>query len=96
MVALEEQLFPARSPADRWSPRSGPLHLSGVQAVLRMLVEVLREDRAHGLRTAAFVSGYQGSPLAGFDRELQQMLRVFIADRTEVTAEFGEGNDRAA
>ena len=26
----------------------------------------------------------------------REMLRVFIADRTEVAAEFGEGNDRAA
>jgi len=32
-------------------------------------------------------------PLIRLQRE---MLRVFIADRTEVAAELGEGNDRAA
>src|SRR5918992_4780708 len=50
-------------------------HLSGVQAVVRTLFEILRTDRAAGHRTAAFVSGYQGSPLAGFDLELQRALR---------------------
>ena len=50
-------------------------HLSGVQAVVRTLFDILRTDRAVGHRTAAFVSGYQGSPLAGFDLELQRALR---------------------
>ena len=50
-------------------------HLSGVQAIVRTLFDVLRTDRAAGNRTAAFVSGYQGSPLAGFDVELQRALR---------------------
>ncbi|MDE3205079.1 MAG: indolepyruvate ferredoxin oxidoreductase family protein [Acidobacteriota bacterium] len=50
------------------------LHLSGVTAVVRMLVDVLRWDTQAGRATAGFVSGYQGSPLAGLDRELERAL----------------------
>jgi indolepyruvate ferredoxin oxidoreductase len=54
------------------------VHLSGVQATIRLLIDVLRADRAGGRRSAAFVSGYQGSPLAGFDKELDAALRTHL------------------
>ena len=57
-----------------WGSELGDRHLSGTQTVVRFLVEVLRRDRAQGLNTAAFVSGYQGSPLGGLDLELQRAL----------------------
>ena len=44
--------------------------ISGIQALARLVMDVRRVDRARGLRTGAFVSGYQGSPLGGLDREL--------------------------
>ncbi len=44
--------------------------MGGVQALVRVLLDQHRADARSGLRTASFVSGYQGSPLAGFDREL--------------------------
>ncbi|MCU1454093.1 MAG: 2-oxoacid ferredoxin oxidoreductase [Acidimicrobiales bacterium] len=72
--------------------RPGTAHLSGVQATIRFLVEVLKSDRERGLRTAAFVSGYQGSPLAGFDRELQRVLPtvgVDIVHQPGVNEELG-------
>ncbi|AYJ48092.1 indolepyruvate ferredoxin oxidoreductase family protein [Rhodococcus sp. P1Y] len=55
---------------DRYRPGSGPVLVTGVQAIARMLVEQQVRDAAHGIRTGTFVSGYQGSPLAGFDRLL--------------------------
>ena len=48
----------------------GEFFFSGVQALVRVPLEQLRADRAAGHRVAGFVSGYQGSPLGGFDREL--------------------------
>ncbi|MCU4186800.1 indolepyruvate ferredoxin oxidoreductase family protein [Acidiferrimicrobium sp. IK] len=60
---------------DRWTGESVEVHLSGVQAAVRVIVDQLRADRMAGHRTAAFVSGYQGSPLAGFDKELGHALR---------------------
>jgi indolepyruvate ferredoxin oxidoreductase len=79
-------------PADHWAADAPRVHLSGVQATIRVLVDVLRDDRAAGHRTAAFVSGYQGSPLAGFDKELEtalgQHLDVEIVHRPAVNEEI--------
>ena len=57
---------------DRFAADSGRFPLSGVQALIRLIVDVRRADRAQGLDTAAFVSGYEGSPLAGLDLELER------------------------
>src|SRR3954469_8925147 len=56
---------------DRYELDEGLVHLSGVHALVRALLDQLRADHAAGLRTGAMVSGYQGSPLGGFDKELQ-------------------------
>lgn len=58
---------------ERYERRDGDVLLTGVQAVVRVLVDQLRADRSRGLKTAAFVSGYPGSPLGGFDLALQRM-----------------------
>lgn len=55
--------------ADRARRETGRIFVSGVQAVARLPLDQLRIDRRAGLNTAAFVSGYQGSPLAGFGDE---------------------------
>ncbi|MCU0259972.1 MAG: indolepyruvate ferredoxin oxidoreductase family protein [Ilumatobacteraceae bacterium] len=54
---------------DRYALEDGRVFLSGVQAVARLAADQLRADRRTGLTTAAFVSGYQGSPLASFGEE---------------------------
>lgn len=48
----------------------GEILLTGVQALVRVVFDQVRADRRRGLRTAAFVSGYPGSPLGGFDQAL--------------------------
>lgn len=58
---------------ERYERQDGDVLLTGVQAVVRILADQLRADRAHGLNTAAFVSGYPGSPLGGFDMALDRM-----------------------
>jgi indolepyruvate ferredoxin oxidoreductase len=49
--------------------------LSGTQALVRMLVLQRERDRAAGLNTRGFVSGYRGSPLGGLDTELERAMR---------------------
>lgn len=56
--------------AARYRTSSGPVLMTGVQAIARLLVEQHERDQRAGRRTATFVSGYQGSPLAGLDRLL--------------------------
>ncbi len=55
---------------DRYRDGSGLVYLTGIQAIVRLLLEQRRYDRASGLDTRAFISGYEGSPLAGLDLEL--------------------------
>jgi len=62
---------PAVSLADKYDATKPEVLLSGVQALVRMLIEQARRDRAVGTRTAGYVSGYRGSPLGGLDAELQ-------------------------
>jgi indolepyruvate ferredoxin oxidoreductase len=50
----------------------GGVLITGVQALARVLFDQIRADRRRGLSTAAFVSGYPGSPLGGFDQTLQR------------------------
>lgn len=60
---------------DRYTNDQGRVFLTGVQALARLPIGQLRIDRANGLDTAAFLSGYQGSPLGGLDQEVARALR---------------------
>ena len=62
--------------SDRYARDAGRVFLSGVQALARLPLEQMRVDRLNGLETAAFVSGYPGSPLAGFDKEAMAAARL--------------------
>ncbi len=55
---------------DRYRAGSGPVLLTGVQAIARLFAEQHKREAAAGRRTATFVSGYQGSPLAGLDKTI--------------------------
>ncbi len=54
----------------KYREESGEFFFTGVQALVRVPLDQMRADRKAGHRTATFVSGYQGSPLGGYDREL--------------------------
>ena len=62
--------------SDRFLKDDGRVFLTGVQALARLPIEQMRIDKRNGLKTAAFVSGYPGSPLGGYDMELEKALRV--------------------
>jgi indolepyruvate ferredoxin oxidoreductase len=55
---------------DRYNALDGEVLVTGIQALARVPIDQMRADQLAGFKTGAFVSGYQGSPLGGFDREL--------------------------
>ncbi len=65
---------PRRTPTldDRYQLEAGRVFLTGVQALVRLPFDQARRDRAAGLRTGTFVTGYPGSPLGGYDLALAQ------------------------
>ena len=71
-----------------------PVLLTGIQALLRLLMEQKRLDEAAGLNTASLVSGYRGSPLGGLDRELWAQKKLMAAH--SVRFEPGLNEDLAA
>ena len=62
--------------ADRYRAERGRVFLSGVQAIARLPIDQIRIDRRNGLDTAAFVSGYQGSPVGMFGEEVDRAHRT--------------------
>ncbi|MFZ1286351.1 MAG: hypothetical protein WAR57_04850, partial [Candidatus Phosphoribacter sp.] len=65
---------PTLSLEDKFTVDEGMIHLTGVQALVRLPLVQRRLDLAQGLNTATFISGYPGSPLGGYDLELQRRL----------------------
>ncbi|WBX86200.1 indolepyruvate ferredoxin oxidoreductase family protein [Sphingosinicella microcystinivorans] len=78
----------------RYTVESGPVYLTGVQAMLRVLIDQTRSDRAAGLNTAALVSGYPGSPLGGVDTEIMRHAPIFEAE--QVFHQLGLNEELAA
>src|SRR3954464_2290505 len=58
---------------DKYVLEQGTIFLSGIHALVRVLLDQHRADVSRGLNTATFVSGYQGSPLGGFDKEVMRL-----------------------
>ena len=60
---------------DKYVQESGQIYLTGIQALVRLLLMQHKRDVLQGLNTAAFVSGYRGSPLALLDMQLWRAQR---------------------
>ncbi|WJR81171.1 indolepyruvate ferredoxin oxidoreductase family protein [Bradyrhizobium sp. NP1] len=54
----------------KYTQSTGHVFMTGIQALVRLPMAQIRRDRAAGLNTAGFVSGYRGSPLGGYDQQL--------------------------
>ena len=78
--------------SNRYTADQGTVFMTGIQALARLPIEQLRVDRAAGLRSAAFISGYPGSPLGGYDRAVaaaaQQAADLPIVCRPALNEEY--------
>ena len=55
---------------DRYEQTEGQVFLSSMQALVRLPLDQARRDRAAGLATAGYVTGYRGSPITTLDAQL--------------------------
>ena len=58
---------------DKYRLERGRAYLTGIQALVRRPREQMRRDRRSGLNTAALITGYEGSPLGGYDLALARV-----------------------
>src|SRR5690606_36505072 len=70
---------------DKYTRAEGRIYLSGVQALVRLPLMQQMRDRAAGLNTGGFISGYRGSPLGGFDLELWKAKQHLAASNIQFT-----------
>ena len=78
----------------RFDDLDKPVLLTGIQGLVRVLLEQSRLDRAAGLNTGGLVSGYRGSPLGGLDQELWRR-QTLLAERN-IRFQPGVNEDLAA
>lgn len=64
---------------DKYALDTGRAFMSGVQALVRLPLLQRKRDALAGHNTAAFISGYRGSPLGGYDQALWQ-AKKHLAD----------------
>ncbi|MBM3279351.1 MAG: indolepyruvate ferredoxin oxidoreductase family protein [Candidatus Handelsmanbacteria bacterium] len=81
---------------DKFLRREGAVLLTGVEALVRMVLDKQRADaEAGGPVNQTFLSGYEGSPLGGLDLEISQDLELL--NRTGRTVhQFGINEKTAA
>jgi indolepyruvate ferredoxin oxidoreductase len=58
---------------DRYTTERGIVYLTGIQAIVRLPLDQMRRDRRENLKTGAYISGYEGSPLGGYDMALRRV-----------------------
>ncbi|MGW4873138.1 indolepyruvate ferredoxin oxidoreductase family protein [Streptomyces chartreusis] len=67
-------------PRRRYQATGGRVQLTGIQALARLPIDQHRRDLAAGKDVATFISGYEGSPLAGYDLELGRLRSLLDAN----------------
>ncbi len=91
------QSSPSSAPAprgsaldDRFDLTDGEVYLSGIQALTRLPLDIHRLDHRRGLDTGVFISGYEGSPLAGLDLQLARQRTRLDAHNVVFTPAVNE------
>ncbi len=75
---------------ERYTRPGGRIHLTGLQAIIRLALDQIRRDRRAGRRVGALFSGYPGSPLAGLDARLSSLARLLEPEGVRFTPGLNE------
>jgi len=79
---------------DKYTVDSGRVFLSGTQALVRLPIMQQQRDAAAGINSAGYISGYRGSPLGTYDRELWRAKRLL--EDSAIVFQPGVNEDLAA
>jgi hypothetical protein len=71
---------------DKYLAKSGRVLMSGIEALVRLVLEQRWLDLDRGFNTSVFITGYEGSPLGGLARRCGSHLQPGL--------ERGTGRDR--
>lgn len=80
--------------ADKFDLEKRSVLLNGTQALVRLMIAQKERDRAAGINTAGYVTGYRGSPLGAVDFQMQRAARELSA--SAITFQEGLNEDLAA
>ena len=59
---------------DKFLQQDGTVFLTGMEAIVRLLLEKQRRDQSQGQVNQTYLSGYEGSPLGGLDLKVVEQL----------------------
>ncbi len=79
---------------DRYDLDQSPVLLNGTQALVRLMLMQKARDRAAGLNTAGYVTGYRGSPLGAVDMQMARAEKLLVEN--DITFQAGLNEDLAA
>jgi indolepyruvate ferredoxin oxidoreductase len=79
---------------DKYDLTQSRVFVTGFQALVRLCLMQRERDRRAGLNTAGLVTGYRGSPLGGFDQQLERAQKFL--DASHVRFQPGINEDLAA
>ena len=79
---------------DKYDLGKDRVFISGSQAIVRLLLTQAAIDKAAGLNTAGFVSGYRGSPLGGLDQQLTRSRKLL--EKSNIVFQPGLNEELAA
>jgi indolepyruvate ferredoxin oxidoreductase len=79
---------------DKYVLDTGTVFINGIQALVRLPVLQRQRDKAQGLNTAGFITGYRGSPLGAYDAEL--LRQKSLLDGHNIVFQPGVNEDLAA
>ena len=68
--------------------------MTGVQALVRLPLVQRELDKQAGLNTAGYISGYRGSPLGGYDQQLEKNYKLL--EESQIKFQPGVNEDLAA
>ena len=85
---------PTISLTDRFDLEKSPVLLNGTQALVRLTLMQAARDRARGLKTAGYVTGYRGSPLGAVDLQMARAAKWLVD--SDITFQPGLNEDLAA